>query len=525
MHQALTYLRKSKATHKLVASYVLFILIAVVLGYVGVSQSVILGRVNRQLFDRNLTGISNIKEAAIFEAKCSRVLRDAVLAIGDKEAVEDQRQNLAEMEDSAGESLSAAEKALTSADSKSKLDEIRAALPKLHDLSISVVAAAQAGDRPKSLAALKEASSLASSVNLKIAEICRQQEEEAGTATHAAQLRVHSSIVLLLSLLSFSFLVASGFSYWMVRLISRPLQEVARVLQLAAKGDFRERPKIPGEDEFAIMARELGTALSGIESAISEVSQTARGLTAHTGNIARTALELANSSSEQLSELHKALANVIDVTTTTRQNAEKARTASELASTSRVSAERGESVVRSAVDSMDAILDASSQISGISSAMDDVAFQTKLLALNAAIEAARAGEHGLAFSVVAAEVRSLAEKSAESSHQITELVNNASEQISHGSDLVNKSGSSLTEIMGSVKQLAELMQQIAEASEEQTIGVQTVGQTLTQFDSVMQKNLERSEALSSTAKALDSEAAHLDTLVSCFSLSASAPGD
>jgi methyl-accepting chemotaxis protein len=259
--------------------------------------------------------------------------------------------------------------------------------------------------------------------------------------------------------------------------------------------------------------------LNGIARTVQEVDQTARVLSQHTKEIAQTAIGLASSSSEQLSELRNAVAHIGEVTSVTRQNAKKARAASDIAGGSRKSAERGESVVRSAVESMTAILEASGRISGISSAMDEVAFQTKLLSLNAAIEAARAGEHGYAFAVVAGEGRSLAETSAASSREITSLVVDSTEQINNGSALVMKSGESLNEIVTSVKQLAELMEEIASATETQYIAVQTVTQSLSQFDTVMQTNLQRSEKLSGTAKALDSQATHLENLVSHFVLS------
>jgi len=349
--------------------------------------------------------------------------------------------------------------------------------------------------------------------------VCRQQEEEAGSATRFAQVRSHRSIALFLAFFVFS-IVAGGFlSIAMVRIISKPLQEVVRVLKQAALGDLRERPMINGEDEFGVMARELDTALSGIERTVSEVSQTAKSLTGHTRRISKTALELASSSSEQLAELRQALGSIAAVSDATRQNAKSARDASEIAGESRQSAERGGTVVNSAVSSMTAILEASGRISGISSAMDEVAFQTKLLALNAAIEAARAGEHGLAFAVVAGEVRSLAETSAASSRQIASLVEDSTEQINRGSSLVIKSGESLNEIVASVKQLAELVEAIAGATQQQAFGIQTVTQTLDQFHGLLQTNLQRSEALSCTAKDLDSEATHLELLVDHFSLS------
>lgn len=489
---------------------------ATILGCVGISQTLALSGVNQQLFDRHLTGVSNVKEAAIFQAKCSRVLRDAILAIGDKNAVEEQKQNFTEMEASVNESLTAAESALNIGESKEKLARIREALPKLHSMSVNVIAASAAGDRPRAIAALKDASSLAFRVNLTIAEICRRQEEEAASATRFAQSRSRKSVVLFLTVLTFSIAVGFALSFRMVRLISRPLLEVARVLKQTAQGDLRDRPKINSKDEFGLMAQELDIALSGISRTVAEVNQTATVLTQHTRAVSKTALDLASSSSEQLSELRQALSKIAEISTVTKQNAQSAREASEIAGSSRETAQRGESVVQSAVASMTAILDASGRISGISSAMDEVAFQTKLLALNAAIEAARAGEHGLAFAVVAGEVRSLADTSAASSRQITGLVVDSTQQINRGSELVLKSGESLSEIVASVKELADLMEDIAGASEEQAYGIQTLTQTLSQFDNVMHTNMQRSEALSGTAKALDSQATHLETLVGHF---------
>ena len=198
------WLRNAKATYKLVGSYILFIAMAAVLGFVGISQTLVLVRVNQQLFDHHLTTVSNVKEAAIFQAKCARVLRDAVLAIGDKDAVEEQSQNLTEMEASVNESLDAAESALNDGDDKAKLAEVRASIPKLQSLSKAVIAAAAAGNRPESLAALKAASSLATTVNLNIAEICRQQEAKAATAIGYAQSRSRRSIVVFLTVVVFS---------------------------------------------------------------------------------------------------------------------------------------------------------------------------------------------------------------------------------------------------------------------------------------------------------------------------------
>ena len=115
-------------------------------------------------------------------------------------------------------------------------------------------------------------------VNLNIAGICRQQEDEAAAAIRYSQSRAHRAIILLLVIVTLAIAVGVVFSLWMMRVISQPLQEVVRVLKRAATGDLRERPSISGKDEFGVMARELDTALSGIARTVSEVSQTAKGI-------------------------------------------------------------------------------------------------------------------------------------------------------------------------------------------------------------------------------------------------------
>jgi len=509
----------AKATNKLVASYGVLILMAAILGYEGISQVRAMGRVNQRLVDEHLTGVSNIKQAAIFEAHCTRILRDALLAVGDKDALHEQQQNFAEMEASARSSLNAAEKALSNEEGHAQLATVRAAIPKLHKLSTKLFESVAAEDRLGSLDALKEASTVATQINAEIAQISRQQEKDAAGATRIVQAEGHRAIVLLVTFFICALIISVIFSFWMMRVISQPLVEVVRVLKLAAAGDLSQRPAIQGKDEFGQMAQALNTALSAIENTIFEVSQTAKGLSGHTRRIATTAHSLAATASEQLSDLRLAASSVNQLAEATRLNAEGAREASDIAQNSSESAQKGEAVVNSAVESMSAILESSQRISGISSAMDEVAFQTRLLALNAAIEAARAGEHGLAFTVVAGEVRTLAEKSAASSKEITALVADSTEQISRGSELVVRSGRTLTEIMESVKKLADLMRGIASASQQQTDGIQTVNNTFAQIDSVMQSNMGRSQGLSTTARDLDSEAAHLQSLVSRFVLS------
>ena len=166
------------------------------------------------------------------------------------------------------------------------------------------------------------------------------------------------------------------------------------------------------------------------------------------------------------------------------------------------------------------IEDSSRKISDIIGVIDEIARQTNLLALNAAVEAARAGEAGRGFAVVASEVRSLAQRSSQAAKDIKDLITNSNEQVKDGVDLVNRAGAALTEIVESIKKVAEIVADIASASAEQASGIEQVNKALTQMDEVTQQNSALVEENAATAKTLEHQAKAMDERVAFFKLGA-----
>jgi hypothetical protein len=163
--------------------------------------------------------------------------------------------------------------------------------------------------------------------------------------------------------------------------------------------------------------------------------------------------------------------------------------------------------------------DASRKISDIISVIDGIAFQTNILALNAAVEAARAGEQGRGFAVVASEVRSLAGRSAEAAKEIKTLINASVERVEQGTALVDQAGSTMTEVVSSIKRVTDLMGEISAASTEQSLGVSQVGEAVTQMDQVTQQNAALVEEMAAAASGLQSQAQDLVKVVAVFKLS------
>jgi methyl-accepting chemotaxis protein len=201
---------------------------------------------------------------------------------------------------------------------------------------------------------------------------------------------------------------------------------------------------------------------------------------------------------------------------TVRQNASSAADANRLATGAQQAARTGGSVIGHAIQAMGEISAASKQIGAIVNVIDEIAFQTNLLALNASVEAARAGEQGRGFAVVATEVRNLAQRSAGSAKEIRSLIRDSVAKVEEGSRLVNESGESLTSIVESIEQVADIVGAIAAATEEQSHGIGQVNQAITRIDDVTQQNAALVEEAAAASQSLGDNAVNLRRLVGFF---------
>jgi methyl-accepting chemotaxis protein len=322
----------------------------------------------------------------------------------------------------------------------------------------------------------------------------------------------------LLGAMAAAIAAATLFGIVIMRMITGPLRRAARVLESVADGDFTQRLDIHSRDEVGRMAAALNQALESVSRALTEVRGAADRTADASRQMSAAAEELAGGAHEQASSLEETAASLEEITGTLRQTAENAGKASEFASGSRKVAEKGGSAVASTVEAMREIDRASRSIFEIVAAIDGIAFQTNLLALNAAVEAARAGEHGRGFAVVAAEVRALAQRAANAAKEIKTLVQDSVAKVEAGSALAGRSGATLEEIVGSAKQLTDLITEIASASREQSAGVDQVNRAIAQMEAVVQRNASQTEEINATSEALAAQASQLQGLVGRFKL-------
>jgi methyl-accepting chemotaxis protein len=325
----------------------------------------------------------------------------------------------------------------------------------------------------------------------------------------------------MLALVLLASAVGLGLSLLVARAISRPLRRVVAILEDLAhgEGDLRTRMEIHSRDEVGALAAAFNTFAAKLHDIIAQVKGTAGAVATAATQLAAGSEQLSSGAQEQASALEETAASLEEITGTITQNADNAKQANALATGTKTQAEAGGTVVTDAVAAMGAITQSSKQIAAIITTIDEIAFQTNLLALNAAVEAARAGEQGRGFAVVASEVRALAQRSASASKEIKGLITDSVAKVESGSTLVTKAGSTLTEIVGNVKKVADLIAEITAASGEQATGIGQVNKAVTQMDGVTQQNAAQTEELSGTAQSLASQAAELQAQVGQFKLS------
>ena len=345
-------------------------------------------------------------------------------------------------------------------------------------------------------------------INLQAKMAEQSRSESLADYTRAKRLSIGAMVI--------GLILALAFGIALVRSIMNALNQAVHVAENIAKGELDNNISIASTDEFGRLLGALQNMDQMLTKIVGEVRSGATSVGAAARQLATGNDDLSQRTQEQASALEETASSMEEMTATVKQNSDNARQANQLAAGARSQADIGGEVVSRAVSAMAEIDAASKKIAAIIGVIDEIAFQTNLLALNAAVEAARAGEQGRGFAVVASEVRNLAQRSATAAREIKELIGNSVEKVAAGSALVDESGKTLQEIVGSVKRVADIVAEISAASDEQAQGIDQVNTAVTQMDSVTQQNAALVEEATAASKAMEDRAQSLVEQISFF---------
>ncbi len=302
--------------------------------------------------------------------------------------------------------------------------------------------------------------------------------------------------------------------------VQHAVDELGAALNRLSDGDLAYRIETPFQGQMDNLRRNFNNSVDKLNQAMNSVGTNASAINAGATELLNAADDLAKRTEQQAASVEETAAALEEITTTVKDAAKRAEEASHLVLRTKGGAEVSGKVVNDAIDAMRHIEKSSNEIANIIGVIDDIAFQTNLLALNAGVEAARAGDAGKGFAVVAQEVRELASRSANAAKEIKTLITASSQQVQSGVDLVVQTGTALQKIVGEVQEINRHVQAIAEASREQSLGLQEINTAVNTMDQGTQQNAAMVEESTAASAALASEARSLTEMLGQFRLSA-----
>ncbi|MDC8756010.1 methyl-accepting chemotaxis protein [Janthinobacterium fluminis] len=353
-----------------------------------------------------------------------------------------------------------------------------------------------------------------------MAQLAEAQKNALDRAADEIRQQYDSGRNLLLALGAAAVLLGLGCALWITRSITGPIRRAVLVAQAVSTGDLSTDIAAAGNDETGQLMKALKQMNGNLVDIVSQVRAGTEAIGTASGQIAVGNADLSARTEQQAGTLEETASSMEELTATVKLNADNARSANQLAIDASAIASKGGAVVADVVSTMGSINDSSRKIVDIISVIDAIAFQTNILALNAAVEAARAGEQGRGFAVVASEVRNLAQRSAAAAKEIKELIDDSVQKVEAGSQLVDKAGRTMDEIVTSIGHVTGIMNQITDASDEQRIGIEQVNQAIGQMDQATQQNAALVEEAAAAAESMQEQAVKLEEVVRLFKLDA-----
>ncbi|MFC5459272.1 methyl-accepting chemotaxis protein [Massilia niabensis] len=520
---------KLKVGTKLIAGFLSLAILGAIVAAIGIFNMSRINDLAHHMYERELLGLSHIKEANINLIYAGRGRAQFLLSTTEQER-ETHRANIQKYTASIKEHLAIAKPLFVSDEANrifSEFETVSVLYEQELARTLALAGAEPLLQRNEELSdALTSARKHANTLDDLLTLLAKQKEARAKDAAAETSSMYESSRLFMLMLTLGSALAGIALGVLITRNLTRQLggepNEASSIAAQIAGGDLNVTITTNPDDKSSMMfaMKQMRDSLATI---VGQVRTGTEAIATASAQVAAGNQDLSSRTEQQASSLEETASSMEELTSTVKENAENASQANTMAAKASQVAVKGGAVIHEVVGTMEQINDSAKKIVDIITVIDGIAFQTNILALNAAVEAARAGEQGRGFAVVASEVRTLAQRSASAAKEIKLLIGNSVEKVETGSRLVAEAGATMDEIVQSVQHVTNIMAEISSASQEQTTGIDQINQAVAQMDQVTQQNAALVEEAAAASEAMQEQAAHLAEVVSVFKLGTSQP--
>ncbi|MDK9420449.1 HAMP domain-containing protein [Pectobacterium carotovorum] len=355
----------------------------------------------------------------------------------------------------------------------------------------------------------------------KVNEFIDIQDDKMSSSAQAVGDSYKNALMVLATIIIISALAGLIIASLITRSVTQPIQEALGVAENVAKGDLTSEIYTDRKDETGQLLSALNNMNSSLRQIVSQVRDGAETISSAASQIAAGNQDLSARTEEQASSLEETASSMEQLTSTIRNTADNTTQATDLAASASETVKKSGAMMETVTQEMRGIRDSSQRMAEIIGVIDGIAFQTNILALNAAVEAARAGEQGRGFAVVASEVRALAQRSATAAKEIKELIDDSFKKVQDGMGLVEETGVTMNSLVMNVQGVTGIISEIAQASREQSDGINQINLAVGQIDTTTQQNAALVEESAAAALSLQDQANSLARTVSVFNLGAS----